>query len=144
MHARVAVGCREYHSCPRLLYLLQISRPACLRRSLHSLALYHYHREPGNLVRLLPELSLESTLAPRRLDRVLEARKGGFGGGPNVNWAVSSKSASNALMCHWKTLFNHSTPLGLSIWIPSEDASSGKDRSLCSATSSFPMGRTLL
>ena len=93
---------------------------------------------PGNLVRLLLELSLESTLAPRRLDRVLEARKGGFGGGPNVNWAVSSKSASNALMCLWKTSFNYSTPLGLLKWIPSEEASSGKAaRSICSATSSI-------
>ena len=64
---------------------------------------------PGNLVRLLLELSVESTLARRRLDRVLEARKRGLGGGPNVNWAVSSRSASNALMCLWKTSFNHST-----------------------------------
>ena len=70
--------------------------------------------EPGNLVRLLLELSLESTLAPRRLDRGLVARKGGFGGGPNVNRAVSSRSASNSLMCLRKTSFNHSTPLGLS------------------------------
>ena len=77
-------------------------------------------------VRLLLELSLESTLAPRRLDRGLVARKGGFGGGPNVNWAASSRSASNSLMCLWKTSFNHSTPPGLSKWIPSEDASSGK------------------
>ena len=69
--------------------------------------------EPGNLVRLLLELSLESTLGPRRLDRGLLARKGGVGGGSNVNWAVSSRSASSALMCLWKTLFNHSTPLGL-------------------------------
>ena len=100
--------------------------------------------EPCNLVRLLLEPSLVSTLAPRRLDRFLVARKGGSGGGPNVNWAVSSRSASSALMCLWKTSFNHSTPLGLSKWIPSEDASSGKDRSICSATSSNPMGRTLL
>ena len=35
--------------------------------------------EPGNLVRLLLELSLESTLAPRRLDRGLVAKKGGVG-----------------------------------------------------------------
>ena len=100
--------------------------------------------EPGNLVRLHLELSLELTLAPRRLDRSLEVRKGGFGGGPNVNWAVSRKSASNAFMCLWKTSFNHSTPIGLSKWIPFQDASSGKDRSICSATSSNPMGRTLL
>ena len=59
-----------------------------------------------------------------------------------MNWAVSSNSASNALMCLWKTSFNHSTPLGLSKWIPSEDASSGKtDRSICSATPSNPTGR---
>ena len=100
--------------------------------------------EPVNLVRLLLELSLESTLAPRRLDRGLVVRKGGFGGGPNVNWAVSSRPASNALMCLWKTSFNHSTPLGLSKWIPSEDASSRKDRSIWSATSSNLTGRTLL
>ena len=55
--------------------------------------------EPGNLVRLLLELSLESTLAPRRLDRGLVAKKGGVGGGPKVNWAVSSRSVSSALMC---------------------------------------------
>ena len=35
--------------------------------------------EPGNLVRLLLELSLESTLAPRRLDRGLVAKKRGVG-----------------------------------------------------------------
>ena len=51
---------------------------------------------PGNLVRLLLELSLELVVAPRRLDKVLELKKGGSGGGPNVNWAVSSNSASNA------------------------------------------------
>ena len=100
--------------------------------------------EPSNLVRLLLELSQESTLAPRRLIRGLVARKGGFGSEPNVNWAVSSRSASSALMCLWKTLFNHSTPLGLSKWIPSEDATSGKDRSIWSATSNNLTGRTLL
>ena len=100
--------------------------------------------ELGNLVRLLLELCLESTPAPTRLDRDLVARKGGFGGGPNVNRAVSSRSASNSLMCLWKTSFNHSTPLGLSKWIPSEDSSSRKDRSICSATSSNLTGRTLL
>ena len=70
--------------------------------------------------------------------------QGEFGGGPNVNWAVSSRSASNSFMCLWKTSFNHSTPLGLSKWIPSEDASSGKDRSIWPATSNNLTGRTLL
>ena len=59
---------------------------------------------PGNLVRLLIELSLESTLAPKRLDKALEARKGGYGGGPNVNSAVSSSSASSAFMCLLKDI----------------------------------------
>ena len=54
--------------------------------------------EPGNLVRLLLELSLELTLAPSRLDRGLVARKGVFRGEPKVNRAVSSRSASNSLM----------------------------------------------
>ena len=81
--------------------------------------------EPGSLVRLLLELSLESTLAPRRLDRGLMAKKGGVWGGPKVNWAVSSRSASSVLMCLWKTLFNHSTPLGLSKCMPSSASSSG-------------------
>ena len=100
--------------------------------------------EPGNLAWLLLGLYLESTLAPRRLDRGLVSRKGGLGGGPNVNWAVSSRSASSAVMCLWKTLFNHSTPLGLSKWNPSEDASSRMDRSIWSATSNNLTGRTLL
>ena len=69
--------------------------------------------DPGCLVRLLLEMSLESTLVPRRLDRGLRAKKGGIGGEPKVNWAVSTRSDSSEFMCLWKTPFNHSVPMGL-------------------------------
>ena len=96
--------------------------------------------DPGSLVRLLHELSLESTLTPRDL----VAKKGGIGGGPKASWDNSSGSASSVFMCLWKTPFNHYTPLGLSKWMPSEDTSSGKDRSIMSATSNNLTGSTLL
>ena len=50
--------------------------------------------EPGSLVRLLLELSLELTPAPRQLDRGLVARKGGFGGGQIWGWPPTHLCAS--------------------------------------------------
>ena len=69
--------------------------------------------DPGCRIRLLLELSLESTLASKRLDRGPVSKKGGIEDGPKVNWAVSSRADSSAFMCLWKTPFSQSKPLGL-------------------------------
>ena len=61
-----------------------------------------------------------------------------------MKWALSSMSDSRKFMCFWKTPFSHSMPLGLSKWMPSEDASSGRERSIISATSNNLTGSTLL
>ena len=58
------------------------------------------------LVRLLLELSLESTLAPRRLDRGLVAKQGGIAVESKGNWTVSSSTDSSVFMCLWKTPFS--------------------------------------
>ena len=80
----------------------------------------------------------------KRSDKGLAAKKGGIGGGPKVNWLVSSRSDSRTFMCRWKTPFSHSMPLGLSKWMPSEDALSGRECSIMLATSSSLTGSTLL
>ena len=82
-----------------------------------SLLLFASDVELGYLLLLLAELSLESISSPIGL----AGKKGGHGGGPKENCPVSSKSDSRLLICLWKSLFNHSTPLGLSKWMPLED-----------------------
>ena len=89
---------------------------------------------PRCLLLLLIELFLESFLPPKRLVKDLAAKKGGNGDGPKVNRPVSSKA----------TPFSHSVPVGLSKWMPSEDASSGRECSIILATSSSLTGSTLL
>ena len=99
---------------------------------------------PSCLLLLLLELSLESVLPLKRSDKNLAAKKGGIGGRPQVNWPVSSTSDSRRFMCLWKTPFSHSMPLGLSKWMPSKDASSGRECSIMLATSSSLTGSALL
>ena len=43
---------------------------------------------------------------------------------------------SRILMCLWETPLNHSTPLAISKWMPSEDEPCSKESSIIRATSS--------
>ena len=54
-----------------------------------------------------------------------------------MNRAVSSRSDSRSLICLRKTPFNHSKPLGLSRWMPSEDELCGRESSILRATSQW-------
>ena len=48
----------------------------------------------------------------------------------------NDRTKARKIMCLWKTLFSHSITLGLSKWMPSENASSGMECSIMLATSS--------